>query len=358
MVIQISTKLWKKALNGEKIIQREIRRILIAIADGLHELYIDKDDPIDQILDSNLFPDLEKSDIKKFSRKTITQFKPTILVTTQDFIKSQVGKASIATFFDNHVMTETQLNNQTTLCIHFVAIEASKTYLCQPLSIVVENDTSDQCFLQNVYNFINPTTNKPTKEFEILAEYQIIEIIHGGGSTTYNQLERIIHPRRVLCIIDSDKKYPTDTLNDLKIAEYQKICNEKDFTFMVLKNSEIENYLPDKSLLEWLFAKGYGISAESCKSHDYFSANFTAMQKKFFDMKKGLKPTNFTDPTHGHQIQVLYSTQYKKGSTTIKGFGNEVFEAFNHLNICTLTDIDAADLLEFKKITQTIQQLI
>ena len=36
MVIQISTKLWKKALNGEKIIQREIRRILIAIADGLH----------------------------------------------------------------------------------------------------------------------------------------------------------------------------------------------------------------------------------------------------------------------------------------------------------------------------------
>lgn len=294
MVIQLSPKIWEAALADDQTLQKEINRLLIRVADDWHKLYIDDLELVDKIIGSSIIANCYEMLLKKTSRKSIDRAstKP-LLITQQNHIQNNKQASGVQTFWEEHLMVETQSDGN---IVRFVAIEAIETYLCEPLEILLENASYDECFLRNIFNLVIKHNALQQPTFEELKQQRRIKVEHGGGSSIRSELERRKHPVRLVCLIDSDKKYPNDTQNASEINKHTTLCNEKQFQLWVLSNREIENYLPDKVLSQWLQEISF------LYEHDYFKAQFSAEQKRYFDMKKGIKPNDFNDPN----IQKLY----------------------------------------------------
>ncbi len=230
-----------------------------------------------------------------------------------------------------------------------ITIDAVEDFLGKPLKIVLENVESDKLFVEKCLKFF--------------AENEIdkcwIEFINGGGSDLANVAKNFNGKCRVFCLIDSDVISPPDTYNTpvkrRTINNIQRICHEFGYALHVLNKREMENYLPDKALKQYLEQKRQG-----CE-HIYFTLSNQC--KDYFDMKKGLTPKNLDLP-----IWYTYKNAFNQGNeeiaatstgkkSVVEGFGEDVWKAFHYVESAEeLLSRDNND--ELKKITEKIVQLV
>jgi hypothetical protein len=169
---------------------------------------------------------------------------------------------------------------------------------------------------------------------------KFVEIMNGGGIDTIpSELNRITQPTRVICVVDSDKKFPGHM--NPQIKNIKAICELKDFHCYVLKKRMIENYIPEKLLKKWL--ADHNLSEQ----HPYFSMK--PDQKECFHLKNGLSKRDLKT----YEVKKLYEDLNRSlmsaeqldsladHEKVIPLVGKEIASSFQEIcSVCSLTDID------------------
>ncbi|MDQ6531063.1 hypothetical protein [Flavobacterium sp. LHD-85] len=151
--------------------------------------------------------------------------------------------------------------------------------------IFVENATSDGLFLYSIFNNFTEC-DKINKNFK----NRWIEVRGVGGKNEFkkginNELRKFRKENlpnekylRAIVIVDSDKKYPHESLSNTHndIINY---CNEKKIKYHVLEKREIENYLPIEVFND--FPHNHPI----VKSY----LNLNSKQQSYYDFQDGFK---------------------------------------------------------------------
>ncbi|WP_141640118.1 hypothetical protein [Clostridium novyi] len=252
--------------------------------------------------------------------------------------QKEVLKLPIDSNIKIHYNGNKVVHKESSTIFEYIDISIINSYLNSPLYIVVENKDSDGKFIRSIYNFIT-NNNATMQDLELSGK---LKIVHGGGGNVGLVLETYVLPCRLICLVDSDKKYPQDSLqrkDGLRI-----ICDECGHDFIILSRREIENYIPDKALISWQKKQ----QSYNDDINMYFDLD--NKQKSYFDLKKGLKIKDFKD----HRIRELYSNIYDKYEEVInkgfqcnnvlnkeilKGFGSNVYNAFDEIAVCTKEDL-------------------
>ncbi|UUF15196.1 MULTISPECIES: hypothetical protein [Flavobacterium] len=167
--------------------------------------------------------------------------------------------------------------------------------------IFVENATSDGLFLKSIIN--NFTECDSIKNG---LKKRWIGLKGVGGKNEFikeinNELRKFRYEAlpsekylRAIVIIDSDKKYPSESLSDIhtSIIDY---CDEKKIKHHVLEKREIENYLPVQ------------VFADFPHNHQIVSSylNLNNIQQSFYDFEKGFDGKKIS--TLDINIQNLYT---------------------------------------------------
>lgn len=152
----------------------------------------------------------------------------------------------------------------------------------------IENGTSDKLFLLSIIdNF------RECDEIKKNIKNRWIDFRGVGGKNEFikeinNELKKFRRETlpnekyiRALIILDSDRKYPKETLSDyhLKLQEY---CIEKNINCHILEKREMENYLPNDAFI--------GFSHTHPIVNSYLSLN--NLQQSYYDFEDGFKGKN------------------------------------------------------------------
>lgn len=135
---------------------------------------------------------------------------------------------------------------------HFNIEEAIRFFI-QPVSIILENSLNDQHFIRSVFKFFDNG-----KKIEKYLEKNWIQFENAGGcSNVENFIEgklqsfnTCLTPSkfvRAIVILDSDKKFPTDTTPD-KYLKLIKYLEANDVKYHILEKRTMQNYMPDEVL--------------------------------------------------------------------------------------------------------------
>lgn len=310
MVISISGKLWDLSFNNNAI-YKAIKKILSWIEDGRHKLIFENGVDVEKIIESEkYFSYLEtiKSCVTEQYYSQIENNTKIVRITETTNLITQ-NKES---FYDGLLLIQRIESKE----YHYIDISKIDTYLGRLLYITVENMESDKGFIQAAFKAIRG--RKLCTESEV-------QFIHGGGNTIDKvTMENSEHPVRMICIIDSDRKYPEMSKEDSeKVAKLTSICEQRNLTLIVLERREIENYLPLEALKSWLDKQNR--SRE--KEHSFFT--FTETQRAFFDLKKGLKQNEFA-VEEIKRLYMDYDTEEKQNLLN-NGFGKTVWQAFEEV---------------------------
>ncbi|MGE7893268.1 hypothetical protein ACQKNG_07665 [Bacillus cereus] len=310
MVISISKKLWELSFDDNSI-YRAIKKILSWVEDGRHKLIFENGIDTDKIIESKeYFSYLEiiKSCVtEQFYAQGDSSDKVIRITYT-----SGLNTVDKEVFYNGLLLI--QSNGETEY--HYIDISKIDTYLGRLLYITVENMESDKEFIQAAF--------KAVRGRELCTESEV-QFIHGGGNTIDKvTMENSEHPIRMICIIDSDRKFPEMSKEDSeKVTKLTSICEQRNLILIVLERREIENYLPLEALKSWLDKQNR--SRE--KEHSFFT--FTEEQRAFFDMKKGLKQNEFA-VEEIKRLYMDYDTEEKQNLLN-SGFGKTVWQAFEEV---------------------------
>lgn len=353
MVISISPILWKEALSKkDPFCNKIIKTVLNMVELGRHELLFENTIDINELISADEFKSYTKT-IKETVKHSFykKESKKVVRITKEEFIdKTKLTKYK--DFFDGKkIVTENKDK-----IFEYIDISLVKTYLDSPLYIVVENKDSDGKFIRNIYNYFSQN------KFEKMEKDNKIQIIHGSGGNVKLSIEAFTNPCRLLGIVDSDKKYPDDSIGQKKDKqELIKICNERGFHLIILERREIENYIPDKAIKKWKPKSGSKIS----EINQYFLLN--EKQKSYFDIKHGLKIKDFKEP----KVRELYNNIYEiykeidlnkcedkqiLEKEIIKGFGPDTYNAFDEICVCSREDF-AYSQTELSDVVQKIIEM-
>lgn len=330
MVISISKKLWQLSFS-DPTLYKAIKKILTWIEDGRHQLIFEFGEEVEDIIESEKYSNysdtLKAIVTEQYYSEDINEIVVRITQTTQ------LDSTNKTVFYNGLLITELKNN------IEYQYLDVSKvdTYLGQPVYITVENIESDKSFIQAV--------SKAFKGKELCTEKEV-KFLHGGGSTTGQVLlANTIYPVRMICIVDSDRKHPTEVLGDKeKLKDLLSICEDRNLKFLLLEKREIENYLPNEIIKIWLLKENREIE----KNHPFFE--FNNEQKAFFDVKKGLK----REDLNVNEIKDLYNNHI--GADLYKGFGRTVWKAFDEVQ--PLQSCFEENDAELKNMLKTIESLI
>lgn len=104
--------------------------------------------------------------------------------------------------------------------------------------LLVEHEINDGDLIKHLINVAAASINLPVGN---------IEVVHCGGEQVVDIFERKLDQKRiVVCVVDSDKKYPGDG-ESVKIRKIDKICKnatESIYLLEVLPCHETENLIP------------------------------------------------------------------------------------------------------------------
>ncbi len=313
MVISISNKLWQSALNGDKSIAIGIRSILSLIETAQHSLHFESVESVDKIIENDEFISFKDVIRSYYTQSYYTSELESEIVRVTDMNSL---KETLDTYIEHYTDKLIEYNNGSEN-MKFISLDAVKTYLSEPLHIVVENSNSDKLFFSMIYHALHNKNLDNRK----------VKFVHGGGSETPKILSSYNEPHRVICIIDSDKLYPNDPKSEEKIAEYFTICNEFNHKLIVLERREIENYIPDTLLKKWAIDN----QKLNTKTSKYF--DLPKEVKKFFDLKKGLCKKSLECPNLSafyNQCLVDINDGENVENALIEGFGRNVYTAFEN----------------------------
>lgn len=198
----------------------------------------------------------------------------------------------------------------------FISIDLAESFLGGPLKIIIENIESDGLFIKTCLTYIG----------ELNLSELWVEFLHGGGNDTIKVAQNIKGLERVVCLADSDKISPGVT--NPGRAEFckrlRKVCDEYGYILHILNKREMENYIPDEALKEYLTDTG-----RDCDSHNYFG--LTDIQKDYFDLRNGLGKKDYENDIWKNICSKTYeevSVTIDEKETSFCGFGDRVWKAF------------------------------
>ena len=186
----------------------------------------------------------------------------------------------------------------------------------EPLAILVENHFSDGAFLKRVATELDKPLHKYCR---VRGEPVRIDGLGGKGQMVVEVERRTQGKRyrpRLVAIIDSDRKGPTDEASNEARALRRK-CENLGIPCWVLAKREAENYLPGILLAEW-----QGAGEDRARRVDAWR-RLSDDQKNFIDMKNGLS----TAPS---EIEDALFDDLSPGDRTIlsDGFGQNVYRCW------------------------------
>lgn len=182
-------------------------------------------------------------------------------------------------------------------------------YLSQPASIVVENSLNDSHFICSLLKCLGER-----ELFEKALNSQWLQFENSGGcSNVINFFEGRLQffqqkPKFLRCVVilDSDRRFPTDSIAKYRKAEEYFVGNLIDYH--ILEKRMMENYLPDEALKS-IPGKQYRVWVNA-----YLS--LSAEQRDFIDMNKGLscdyENSKYDERTRKRMKKKLSSEEYGK----------------------------------------------
>ena len=201
-------------------------------------------------------------------------------------------------------------------------INEAKRFFNQPFKLILENSLYDGFFINSLIdNFRNKS-----KKIRSHKENGWFEYGNGGGlngiinfiaseKDKFNDLPKPQYKYlRCMILVDSDKKFPSDTIKQDRINLCQ-FLDENHIEYHFLHKREIENYVPAE-VLKIVF------SGES-----YIEAylRLTAIQQDYFDLEKGFDNKNLN--SLDSEIQALYHDVDKEDIKVLrKGMENEEYK--------------------------------
>jgi hypothetical protein len=136
-----------------------------------------------------------------------------------------------------------------------LTLEAAVKLAYVPLTIVVEDDVSDEILLRVA---IEAYASDETRRLWNLhpSTGPAVRVINGGGSGTERRTEKLIDeaakaalPPRLVVMIDSDARWPAEMSKSAQsIAD---LCRKHDVSCVVLSCRNAESYIPDPLLRRW-----------------------------------------------------------------------------------------------------------
>lgn len=180
---------------------------------------------------------------------------------------------------------------------------------------------------------------------------------NGGGSTICNTLERIVNERRkmCLCIVDSDKKYTTQSVGKTmeKVQQILEVYAQEYYEVILLGIHEVENLIPIRVIEE--IVRTYNISNQVVKFMKflYEQGDSDCSPVFYFDVKKGIRKNYFvlndeSDEKEKKKFRKLheYRDFWRK---YIESFGISIDDVQNEFivtGVCDRTLRYALDVLE------------
>lgn len=326
MVISISKKLWENSFSDERI-YKAIKKILTWVEDERHRLIFENNIDVDKIIQDQRFYSYSET----LKSLVMEQYysgdneKKIVRVTENKTMNSSREKS----YYNGLLLVEDQKDKS----YHYIDVSKIDSYLGKSLYITVENSESDKTFIQTVYKLFRGRELCTEKE---------VQFLNGGGDTTHQVvIENSEAPVRMICIIDSDKKYPQQEYQ--KIKDITSTCEERKIELFILKKREIENYIPDETLKSWLIKS----NRKSEVSHSYFEMSHA--QKSYFDMKKGIKVADLEIK----EIKELYDSHIK--SDLHIGFGRTVWKAFGEMTKKEQFHNSSDELMQMVEIIDSIK---
>jgi hypothetical protein len=230
------------------------------LSDERHSLYINDDDIIDSLMNSNWYLELRNSYKKQIEENIVRSMqssKPKSVFT--------ISNSDVNAFSTHEAL---------------VILEA-------PLKLILENIENDAYFIRAL---IKNFKKKSEKIKQHLSE-SWLKFDMGGGSTIPNVIRNEKQqfennkgkfPKeshiylRYFVLIDSDKNHPNAILNDDKKKLIQ-LLESNNIKYHVLEKREMENYMPDI------------VFSEIQGNQNYIKAylDLESVQKDYFDIEKG-----------------------------------------------------------------------
>ncbi len=328
MVISVSPKIIEKALNDDKSLCRLLRYIFSLVDLGKHELIVEGNYSLKEVIESPQFSNFREL-LKFVEEMSIERHSDDIIVEIIECAVHQFSSSDYPKEFFKGLKFVVEKENKR---YEYIDVSIVKNYLGEKLRIYLENGKNDGLFLKGMYQLVKG---------EALDDENLVDLRNAGGIDNLpNELERIKVPMRVICIVDSDKKFPEHQIPQIK--NINKICNQKDFHLCVLKKRMIENYIPENLVLKWLKDNNLDID------HPYFQ--MTKEQKECFHLKKGLRKKDLKIP----QVKKLYNHYFgeeelsniKDEAEVIKRIGNGVASAFDEICVACCTDDLSEDVID------------
>jgi hypothetical protein len=226
--------------------------------------------------------------------------------------------------------------------------EDARRILADPLYLVLENATSDWCFVRALV-----TTFERTRLAHAVDRYWLVPDQAGGSGELVKRARSLIEQGkaawRIVVLMDSDRLAPG--LLPRSVAQRIDALNELGASVITLHKREVENYLPGSLL-------------DSSRTHDAYVSwrSLSREQQDYYDMKYGFA----RDPATGEAVVddahlgLFDSANPWHLKRLIGGFGRAIGEQF------TGTQLDRAELAtlcatcpgELERLLDTLEELL
>lgn len=197
-----------------------------------------------------------------------------------------IDRIIIEEYFNKHIFESTEINFkiESEPSSTSFNLEEAKRYFNQPFIIILENRLNDSYFVNSIIaNF-----KKRSKIIKRHLDNGWLDYGNGGGlDNIINEIKAMMKPfenlpkanhkyLRCFVLVDSDKKFPSDSINQSRVNLFQ-FLNSIHIPYHELEKREMENYLPDE-IIETIENNNDFIQA-------YLRLN--DLQKDYFDLEEG-----------------------------------------------------------------------
>ena len=269
MIVQILEDVFVEDKNNDRLDR------LWHVIEGPHILYLKDDSEIDALMNSSWYLGL---------RESIKEVICSLIIKSIQSPKGTNPKIKVSDIDPD-----------------LFSIEETIRYLNQPFTLVFENSKRDSFFF-------NALINKFKKKGKTISKYKNngwLVFGMGGGSTIPDMLQSKMEEfigdifkkepmsyLRCFVLIDSDKRFPNDTLNErlVDFLERYKI------PYHILEKREMENYIPNEAF------------SEIKDNREFIDAflNLSPIQMDYFDLEKGFEDKRFEQ--FNEEIRSLYES--------------------------------------------------
>lgn len=196
------------------------------------------------------------------------------------------------------------------------SVEDTRRILAQPLYLVLENATSDWCFVRSLV-----TTFERTRLAHAIDRHWLVPDQAGGSGELVKRARGLIEQGkaawRIVVLMDSDRLAPG--VLPPAVAQRLEALNELGASAIILHKREVENYLPGSLL-------------DGSRTHDAYVSwlSLSRDQQDHYDMKYGFARDRVTGEVvvHDAHLGLFDGVNPWHLKRLIGGFGKLIGERF------------------------------